>query len=573
MASNPKLKVSVGMDHGQFDKGASQVKNNMRSLESVASDNLSKIGDLFGVNLGKVQQLGEALSGLGTKLTQSGSAGTQALGKIAKGAAAAGTAIAAIGIGAAVTAFRALNDEATAFKNTVEGANIALQTQAYLDTYRQAMHDLNSETGKAVAEFESRTQKWWGRLKQNASSFVVNLVTPGENSDATKTLAPTAALVNSIGTAWKATREQASKAGEAAAAAEPIARRIFEIQRQQSDNLVTIAELEKQIAEQREIASDSSFSAAQQLAAITKAQDLIHQKYALQIPLEQELARLMQEMDDLAGSSAAEVDAVNQQRAKAVNLAAQESNEIRSLLRRQTSLNSEVAKEAAERLKAMEAIAKSRQLMTDSAISSGPGIQGSAQTDMSGISGMDAWIAKQQAAGEAYAAEVQRIDALNKQMNDSFNAAIGTGVVDSIETMTDAIFGIEDINPGSIFAALLTPIAESAMKAGELILAQGVAVEAFNKSLSSLQGAPAIAAGLALIATASMIKSGLKALAGGGGYSASASVASSSYSSPSAAGGSDWQVQKMVFDVNLKAKGTDLVAVLNEETMRSNRRT
>lgn len=573
MASNPKMKVSVGMDHGQFDKGAMKVKNELRSLQSVSSKALNKIADMFGVNLGKITELGEAMGGLGTKLSQSGAVGTQALGKIAQGAAAAGTAIAAIGIGAAVTAFRALNDEATAFKNTVEGANIALQTQAYLDTYRQAMHDMNSETGKAVAEFESRTQKWWGRLKQNASSFVVNLVTPGENSDAVKSLAPTAALVNSIGTAWKATREQASKAGEAAAAAEPIARRIFEIQRQQSDNLVTIAELEKQIAEQREIASDSSFSAAQQLAAITKAQDLIHQKYALQIPLEQELARLMQEMDDLAGSSAAEVDAVNQQRAKAVNLAAQESNEIRSLLRRQTSLNSEVAKEAAERLKAMEAIAKSRQLMTDSAISSGPGIQGSAQTDMSGISGMDAWIAKQQAAGEAYAAEVQRIDALNKQMNDSFNAAIGTGVVDSIETMTDAIFGIEDINPGSIFAALLTPIAESAMKAGELILAQGVAVEAFNKSLSSLQGAPAIAAGLALIATASMIKSGLKALAGGGGYSASASVATSSYSSPSASGSSDWQVQKMVFDVNLKAKGTDLVAVLNEETMRSNRRT
>lgn len=572
MASNPKMKVSVGMDHGQFDKGAMQVKKELRSLQSVSSNALNKIADMFGVNLGKITELGEAMSGLSTKLTQSGSAGTQALGKIAQGAAAAGTAIAAIGIGAAVTAFRALNDEATAFKNTVEGANIALQTQAYLDTYRQAMHDMNSETGKAVAEFESRTQKWWGRLKQNASSFVVNLVTPGENSDAVKSLAPTAALVNSIGTAWKATREQASKAGEAAAAAEPIARRIFEIQRQQSDNLVTIAELEKQIAEQREIASDSSFSAAQQLAAITKAQDLIHQKYALQIPLEQELARLMQEMDDLAGSSAAEVDAVNQQRAKAVNLAAQESNEIRSLLRRQTSLNSEVAKEAAERLKAMEAIAKSRQLMTDSAISSGPGIQGSAQTDTSGISGMDAWIAKQQAAVEAYAAKVQRINALNKQINDSFNA-IGTGVVDSIETMTDAIFGIEDINPGSIFAALLTPIAESAMKVGELILAQGVAVEAFNKSLSSLQGAPAIAAGLALIATASMIKSGLKALAGGGGYSASASVATSSYSSPSAAGGTDWQVQKMVFDVNLKAKGTDLVAVLNEETMRSNRRT
>lgn len=573
MASNPKMKVSVGMDHGQFDKGAMKVKNELRALQSVSSNALNKIADMFGVNLGKVQQLGEAMGSLGTKLSQSGAVGTQALGKIAQGAAAAGTAIAAIGIGAAVTAFRALNDEATAFKNTVEGANIALQTQAYLETYRQAMHDMNSETGKAVAEFESRTQKWWGRLKQNASSFVVNLVAPGENSGALKTLAPTAALTNSIGSAWRATREQSDKAAEAAAKSEPIAARIYQIQRQQSDNLVVIANLETEIAKQREIAADASYSAAEQLAAINKAQDLIHQKYALQVPLEQELADLMDQMNSLAASSPAQIDAANQQRVKAINLATREHNEVRELLERQKSLNGEVAKEAAERLKAMDAIAKSRQLMTESAISAGPGIQGSAQTDTSGISGMDAWIAKQQAAGEAYAAEVQRIDALNKQMNDSFNAAIGTGVVDSIETMTDAIFGIEDINPGSIFAALLTPIAESAMKAGELILAQGVAVEAFNKSLSSLQGAPAIAAGLALIATASMIKSGLKALAGGGGYSASASVATSSYSSPSAAGGSDWQVQKMVFDVNLKAKGTDLVAVLNEETMRSNRRT
>ena len=82
MASNPKMKVSVGMDHGQFDKGAMKVKNELRSLQSVSSNALNKIADMFGVNLGKITELGEAMGGLGTKLSQSGAVGTQALGKM-----------------------------------------------------------------------------------------------------------------------------------------------------------------------------------------------------------------------------------------------------------------------------------------------------------------------------------------------------------------------------------------------------------------------------------------------------------------------------------------------------------
>jgi hypothetical protein len=68
-----------------------------------------------------------------------------------------------------------------------------------------------------------------------------------------------------------------------------------------------------------------------------------------------------------------------------------------------------------------------------------------------------------------------------------------------------------------------------------MLLAQGIAVEAFKKSLESLQGAPAIAAGLSLIAISAAMKSGIKALAkGGGGTGSTASYGGSSYGSTAA---------------------------------------
>ena len=60
---------------------------------------------------------------------------------------------------------------------------------------------------------------------------------------------------------------------------------------------------------------------------------------------------------------------------------------------------------------------------------------------------------------------------------------------------------------------------------GEMLLAQGIAVTAFKESLSKLDGPPAIAAGLALIAIGSAMRSGIQALANrGGGSTATASV-------------------------------------------------
>ena len=141
------------------------------------------------------------------------------------------------------------------------------------------------------------------------------------------------------------------------------------------------------------------------------------------------------------------------------------------------------------------------------------------------------------------------------ELNDRLKDAIINGISDSIGTLMDAMMGMEDVNGGKILQALLTPIADMAVQAGEMIMAQGIAVEAFKTSLTSLNGAAAIAAGAALIMVGQAAKAGLKALASGtpANTSAVTAAATSSYT------GSVENRSEIVIYVRGKLDGSDIV--------------
>lgn len=133
---------------------------------------------------------------------------------------------------------------------------------------------------------------------------------------------------------------------------------------------------------------------------------------------------------------------------------------------------------------------------------------------------------------EATMAEVERQEAAierAKELAEEFGRAVATGVTDACEELTDQLFGLKDLNMGSVIQALLTPLADMAIKEGEILVAQGIGVEACKKALESLNGYAAIAAGATLIAIGSAAKAGLKSLGAnaGGSGAASASAASS----------------------------------------------
>ena len=157
----PNMKIGIGADTSDFEKGAKQVKQGLKDLDKTGTQALSSLGDAFGVNTGKIGQMTSAIKGLGQKLSECGNTGVAAFGNILKSIGPVGTALAGLGISAAIAGFKALKDEADAFKQTVAGANIEMATAAYVDTYRQVLRDFRGDFGKALAETESGFTKFF----------------------------------------------------------------------------------------------------------------------------------------------------------------------------------------------------------------------------------------------------------------------------------------------------------------------------------------------------------------------------------------------------------------------------
>ena len=141
------------------------------------------------------------------------------------------------------------------------------------------------------------------------------------------------------------------------------------------------------------------------------------------------------------------------------------------------------------------------------------------------LSALDAADEKIKQFVEDWQEEQNKIAQLNGMLEDSIVSSVGGAT----QAFTDALFGLEGADAKGVLAALMQPFADTATQLGGMLIAQGLAVEAFKTSLESLQGAAAIAAGTALLAIGAAMKSGIKSLAGGGaGAGTSASYGGSS---------------------------------------------
>lgn len=102
------------------------------------------------------------------------------------------------------------------------------------------------------------------------------------------------------------------------------------------------------------------------------------------------------------------------------------------------------------------------------------------------------------------------------------DAIIGS-VTNGMQALTDVLFNLEDADSKQVLAAFIAPFGDTLKQMGAMIMAEGIAMEAFKKSFTNPYAA--IAAGAALIAIGSVVSSGLQKLtanpAGGGSGSAS----------------------------------------------------
>lgn len=161
---------------------------------------------------------------------------------------------------------------------------------------------------------------------------------------------------------------------------------------------------------------------------------------------------------------------------------------------------------------------------------------------------------------ENWAKGVEELKALNAE----FNEAVVGGFSSGMQTLMGELMSAEGFNGWRVLQALLDPLADMAIKEGEIVLAGGLAIEAFKESLESLNGPAAIATGIALIGVGSAVKAGLSALASSKGSSTSAG---STYSGEGSLGSSVQSLEMTVY-VKGKISGSDIV-ISGERTQRA----
>ena len=582
MAKERNLQLGIVADASGLKKGLDDSKAAVRDFQRAGSNALGALDNALGGAISKAKAIGSAMRGAAIEMGKLGNAG-KAAGSLMSGAmATATTAIAGLGIGAAIASFKVLSAEAENFKTTVRGANIELATAAYVSTYKQVLHDANVSLGEGAAKAESAWKKFIGTLgAQIKQTFISGAAFAGE-------LTPTqsAEVVGGL-------LDTTQKAADAAAQAEQHTNNIYNAQRELAKLQVVIANNDSKIADLRYKANLETYTAAERASFLAEAQQLINDKYDQQIELQKVIVANQQALSDLATDDLAAEDALINAKVALAQMDRSRNNELRELTEKQRTLNKLVTAERDER----ERVAALRSLMADNplpAIATSPVLQPLGPVQSGGVS-----------VGLAVHPQVEPTEMQNfiSSLKSGIVAGVGgitvtvgiaadtsdlvdvSGALQSQLTELGAVTGdiigglIGDLATGgdawSNFAnGAVSAFADLAISVGKMAIQTGAATLGIKAALESLNPYAAIAAGAALVALGSALKTGMSNAASGS-YSASANVASaSSYSSGSSLG-SDMYGREMTVKVTgrLEASGSTLAAVLDNEAQRHNRTT
>lgn len=559
MAKGADMKVNMTADNSDVVKKSREAKKALQDFSKVGDDALGKLGDAFGANTGKIEQMGSALRGLGIKMSESGNAGTAAFGKLLTSVSGLTAAMAGIGIGAVVTGFKLLNDEATAFKNTVQGANIEMATAAYISTYLQALHDANEALGRSTAETFASISKKWKTFWAEAAFVGVNIISEtmesGLDSSGARALDNLYAVRDSA-------EQQANKA-------EAYMKRIFNIQRLISDSSVEWKKMEREIAEYKRIAYDKTASTVERQEALAKVTELIRARYEDEAVLRERLANMQAKMNDLTSSSIADIDKANQLRIQADAATENMNNKLREVGELQATLTANAQKEAEARqasLAAAQALAAEREALKSwGTISEGNTLKDSLPGQ---LAAPDAGIAVPVTPVLDTDSIVDIANELQSVLTSAFES-IGTslgGLIGDLATGGDAWNNFTN--------SAISAFGDMAVSIGKMAISTGVATLGIKAALESLNPYVAIAAGTALVALGMAVKSGLSNIASGS-YSSSASVATSGNYGSSTSVSTAFGEREMNIKVsgNLYASGNQLLAVIENENNRKNHTT
>lgn len=126
----------------------------------------------------------------------------------------------------------------------------------------------------------------------------------------------------------------------------------------------------------------------------------------------------------------------------------------------------------------------------------------------------------------AYSEEIKAAQERAAQYGSMISQSVISATQNSLQALTDMMMGVEGADMKQVMAAFIAPFGDTMKQMGSMIMAEGIAMQAFKNSFKT--PATAIAAGAALMAVGAAVSSGLQKLtANPTGSGTSAATASS----------------------------------------------
>lgn len=585
MARQANLKTVITADASPMRSELAKAKADVKNFGKVSEGALDAFGAALGVNVGKIKEVSSAIQGMGQKMTASSNEAVKGLGAMLKGVSALSAGIAGVGVGVLIAGFKSLQAEAENFSSTIDGLNMKMAQEAWISTYRQAMHDALRDVGSATAQNINNVEKKWtsltGQLKNGFTGWFADLFSGTDDWKEAFLSAGGAAssFAKNLAVANIHSQKSVILAGKAAEIGEENA----DIEKQEIQSLVRMSDLSAQIAQYKRDITDTTLSIKERTDAIALAEEAIKAKYPEQIALLKQRLENMKAEHALSGDTVDDVKAEAQLEIQINELVRQQNEELKSLNRYSKTLTTEASKQSAEyrkQLEAIEAIKKSRadlaawssDITAPSAFSTP---NATVQVPVQIVPKVDKdnfqYLLDSNLGFATIRVGMELDQEKLKDISAQIESVVGNlamGLSESIgQLVGDLVTGGDAW--GNFATSAMTAFADMAQSVGKMAIEMGLATIGIKAALESLNPYLAIAAGTALVALGAAVKAGLRNVAAGN-YSASASVATGSYAaspSSSAAGYSEREINIKVTGT-LKASGSELVTVLNNENRR-----
>lgn len=559
MAKGLNLKAWFAADTSQLKKGSKEAADAIKSFENESSGALEALAGAFGVNIEQVQKLTNAGKGAGMVLS------TAFKGANEKSAALLGTiggiagGLAALSVGAAVVTWKELNEQADYFYARMEGAAMGAGLQAYLDTMRDVITELNDPKG--AAETTSQLKKEWSAVTSFFSSLWKQSIKDvnDRNSSVLK-------QIMNIGTAFDQVREAQGKA----LSAEEYGSQLREYQIQLSELQATrIGDLKQEYEQERLMARERNRSIEERKQHQLNAQNLLKQMIQEELAIRNKIIESTEGLYSLTGTTVEDQMALNQYKRETKNLEASLASQMRELLEYMTTLNNEQKTYNANLAKSVELAAQLsvatqlddvdllEPINTDALTTEMESFYQSLADSMGNVEfNLDPL-------DVAAARAVDAAKGVAMQINESFKGFINNGIAGFADLIGRSMAGTDNFADGlfAMFGDLLTQL-------GQVAVAAGVGMLQIKKAFESLNPWVAIAAGAALIALGSAISNSVSSL----GSQIGTSGGGVAYGSGNSAGSWNMNAAPRTEGVEVtgrfEIKGDDLVAVIGRNQKR-----